>query len=100
MTPARPSSPTAPAPIELDPVLKGRLERLADARHRSPHWLMREAIAEYVEREEKRQEMRKQAVAAWEELQSTGLHATEQEVSAWLESWGTDDELPPPEWHK
>ncbi len=81
-------------------MLKGRLERLADARHRSPHWLMREAIAEYVEREEKRQEMRKQAVAAWEELQSTGLHATEQEVSAWLESWGTDDELPPPEWHK
>nr|WP_256221764.1 CopG family transcriptional regulator [Variovorax sp. OK605] len=70
---------------------------MAEARHRAPHWLMREAIAQYVEREEKRQEMHQQAVAAWEEFQRKGLHATGEEVQAWLTSWGMDNELPAPE---
>ena len=100
MTTAAPSSPIAPTPVKLDPQLKHRLKRLAEARHRAPHWLMREAIAQYVEREEKRQELHQQAVAAWEEFQQTGLHATAEEVDAWLASWGTDNELPAPECHK
>ncbi|MGY2237798.1 ribbon-helix-helix protein, CopG family [Pseudomonas gingeri] len=34
--------------------LKGHVQHLADARRRTSHWIMREAIAQYVEREEKR----------------------------------------------
>lgn len=100
MTTAPSPSSITPTPVKLDPVLKGRLKRLAEARHRAPHWLMREAIAQYVEREEKRQEMHQQAVATWEEFQKTGLHATGQEVVAWLDSWGTENELPTPECHR
>jgi len=38
--------------VKLDDELKSRIQHLANARHRSPHWIMREAIRNYVEREE------------------------------------------------
>jgi len=86
--------------VKLDDDLKGRLKHLAAARRRTPHWIMREAIAEYVEREEKRQAFYDDARKAWEEYQTTGLHVTGEEVEAWLETWGTDDEKTPPKCHR
>ena len=89
-----------PTSIKLDDDLKGRVQYLADTRRRSAHWVMREAIEQYVEREEKREAFRQEALSAWERYQSTGLHATAEEVEKWLSSWGTDDELPAPQCHK
>ena len=89
-----------PTSIKLDDDLKGRVEHLAGARRRSSHWIMREAIAQYVEREEARERLRQETVQAWEEFQATGLHATAEEVENWLSSWGTEDELPAPECHE
>lgn len=86
--------------VKLDDAMKGRVQRLAEARKRTSHWIMREAVAQYVEREEKREALRVQNVRAWEEFQASGLHATAEEVDRWLASWGTDDELPAPECHK
>jgi predicted transcriptional regulator len=40
--------------LKLDSAIKERVHRLAEARRRSPHWIMREAVEQYVEREEKR----------------------------------------------
>ncbi|MGA1988687.1 MAG: ribbon-helix-helix protein, CopG family [Candidatus Sulfotelmatobacter sp.] len=70
--------------LKLDVEVKQRVQRLASARRRSPHWLMREAIEEYVEREEKREQFRQDALAAWAHYQTTGLHATAEEADAWL----------------
>jgi Ribbon-helix-helix protein, copG family len=39
--------------IKLDDGLKVRIERLAKAQRRSAHWIMCEAIRQYVEREER-----------------------------------------------
>ncbi|MFZ5594774.1 MAG: CopG family ribbon-helix-helix protein [Pseudomonadota bacterium] len=75
---------TRPVAIKIDPEMKERVKRLADARHRTPHWLMCEAITQYVEREEKREAFRQDAIKAWEEYQVTGRHATAEEVDAWL----------------
>lgn len=86
--------------IKLDDELKGRVQTLADTRQRSAHWIMREAIAQYVAREEKRESFRQDTLNAWEEYQATGLHATAEEVYEWLASWGTDNELPAPECHR
>lgn len=86
--------------IKLDDEMKGRVQNLAQARQRTSHWIMREAIAQYVEREERREALRQETLAAWEEFQTTGLHATAQEVDQWLADWGTDDERPAPECHK
>jgi len=58
---------------------------------------MREAIQQYVEREESRDFMRQELIRAWEDYQATGLHATAEEVEAWVASWGTENELPVPE---
>jgi predicted transcriptional regulator len=89
-----------PVAIKIDSDMKERVKRLATARHRTAHWLMREAITQYVEREEKREAFRNETALAWEEYCTTGLHATAEEVHAWLASWGNDDELPAPTCHQ
>ena len=93
---------TAPKPmsVKLDPETRTRIERLAEVRQRSTHWMMREAIKLYVEREEKREAFRQDTLNAWAEYQETGLHATGEEVDRWLASWGTENELPAPQCHK
>ena len=90
----------APTSIKLDDDLKGLVQHLADTRRRSAHWLMREAIEQYVEREERRESFRRDTLKAWEDYQATGLHATADEVEKWLASWGTDNEVPAPTCHK
>lgn len=86
--------------IKLDDALKNRIQQLAQTRRRTSHWIMREAISQYVEREEKREVFRQDTLRAWDEFQATGLHATADEVDQWLKSWGSDNELPAPECHK
>ena len=87
----------SPTSLKLDDELKGRVQQLAEVRRRSSHWIMREAIAQYVEREEKREALRQETLDAWDEFQATGLHVTGDEVEKWLSTWGTDDELSTPE---
>jgi len=70
--------------LKLEAAMKERVQRLAAVRRRSPHWIMREAVEQYVEREEKREQLRQDALAAWAEYQSTGLHVTAREADAWL----------------
>ncbi|MCL2898710.1 CopG family ribbon-helix-helix protein [Brenneria tiliae] len=85
-----------PVSIKLDEDLKERVQLLAATRRRTSHWLMREAIEQYVEREEKREALKQDALRAWEEYQQTGLHLTLEEADAWLEKLesGEDSELP------
>jgi len=85
--------------LKLDIKTKERLQRLALARHRSPHWVMREAIEQYVEREEKREQFRQQAIAAWTHYQTTGLHATAEEADAWLAKLEAGKDTAPPKCH-
>lgn len=85
-----------PVSIKIDEDTKARLKRLADAGHRTSHWLMREAITPYVDREEKREAFRQDTLKAWETVRTTGLHVTADVADAWLSSWGTDNGLPAP----
>lgn len=82
--------------IKLDDDLKRRVQHLADARRRSSHWIMREAITQYVAREEEREAFKQDALHAWEEYHRTGLHLTLEEADAWLAKLeaGEDAELP------
>lgn len=86
--------------VKLDADTRARLENLAETRNRSAHWVMREAISQYVDREEKREAFRQDTRKAWEDYQETGLHATAAAVDTWLASWGADNELPAPVCHK
>jgi len=86
--------------VKLDDGLKSRIQRLADIRHRSAHWIMCEAIRDYVEREEARESFKQEALASWTAYQETGRHLTGQEVRDWLKTWGTDKEIQIPECHE
>ena len=93
------SAAIRPVAIKIDDDTRARLKSLAGVRNRSPHWLMREAITQYVEREERRDALRMDTLQAWEDHRATGLHATADEVDAWLATWGTDEERPAPACH-
>ena len=95
-----PAAVIRPVAIKINEDIKARIQRLAEVRHRTSHWLMREALTQYVEREEKREAFRQDTLQAWEEYRTTGLHVTAEEVDVWLASWGTDNELPAPECHE
>ncbi len=86
--------------VKLEDDLRDRLNHLATARQRSAHWLMRQAIGEFVEREEKRERFKLDAEEAWEDYQATGLHLTGEEVEAWLEKIANGEEAELPEWHE
>ena len=70
--------------LKLDRGVKERVQRIASARRRSPHWIMLEAVEQYLEREEKREQLRQDALAAWADYETTGLHLTAEEADAWL----------------
>ena len=89
-----------PVAIKIDEDTRNRVKRLAEARHRSSHWMMLEAIRQYVEREEKREAFRQDGMRAWNEYQETGLHVTGDEVIAWLDTWGEENEQAAPVCHK
>jgi len=86
--------------VKIDDQLKSRVQHLANLRRRSAHWIMREAIEQYVEREEARESFKQEALASWAEYQETGQHLTGDEVRAWLNRWGAEDEGTTPECHE
>lgn len=88
-----------PVAIKIDTDTKERVKRLAIARNRTSHWLMREAIRQYVEREEKREAFRQDGIKAWNEYQATGMHVTVQEADAWLAKLESGQDVDPPECH-
>jgi predicted transcriptional regulator len=86
--------------IKLEEGLKNRIQNLANLRNRSPHWIMRQAINDYVEREESRESFKQEALNSWKSYKETGQHLTGQEVNDWLTTWGTDRETAIPECHE
>jgi predicted transcriptional regulator len=86
--------------LKLDSETKARVQRLAEARRRSAHWIMREAVEQYLEREEKREQLRRDALAAWEHYQSTGHHATAAEADAWLAKLEDGKDVAAPKCHR
>jgi predicted transcriptional regulator len=60
---------------------------------------MREAVEQYVEREEQRDRFRQDALAAWNHYQATGLHVTAEEADVWLAKLEAGEDARAPECH-
>jgi predicted transcriptional regulator len=88
-----------PTTIKIDTNTKERMKRLAEARHRTSHWMILEAIRQYVEREEKREAFRQDGIRAWNEYQATDLHVTLAEADAWLAKLEAGEDVEPPACH-
>jgi len=86
--------------LKLDSDLKERVRQLAAVRRRTPHWIMREAVEQYVFREEQREQLRHDALAAWSHYQTTGLHLTAKEADDWLAKLENDSSAEAPECHR
>jgi len=85
-----------PIAVKLEIDIRERMKRLAETRHHTTHWIMKEASQQYIEREEKKEVFRQDAIKAWEEYQLTGLHVTFDEGDTWLANLeaGQDVDLP------
>lgn len=82
--------------VKLEQGLRARLQALGQAKRRTPHWLMCEAIRLYVEREENEERERAIARERLDRYDATGEYVAHEDVMQWLKSWGTENELPPP----
>jgi predicted transcriptional regulator len=93
------ASATRPVAVKLDQGILDRIHRLSVARHRSAHWLKREAVRQYIESEEKRGAYRQDGIRAWNDYQATGLHVTLEEADDWLGKLKAGQDAEPPECH-
>ncbi|MDD2500845.1 MAG: ribbon-helix-helix protein, CopG family [Geobacter sp.] len=88
-----------PVGVKLSSEQRERLNNISRLKKRSAHWLMKEAIQQYIERAESDELFRQETLAGWEEYQRDGLHVTQAEMENWLSSWGTEDETECPACH-
>jgi len=86
--------------VKLDEDLKERVQQLAQKQQRSPHWIMCQAIRDYVEKQEAKERFVQEAMASWSSYKQTGKHLTGQEVREWLQNWGSDNDAGTPECHE
>ncbi len=78
--------------VKLDESTYDRLKALGESRQRTPHWLMREAIKQFLDREEEAENRRKDTLARIARFEETGESIPFETVDAWLASWGTERE--------
>ena len=80
--------------VKLDPSDRDRIASLAIIKKRTPHYLMKEAILDYVQREESRQNFINAAEMSFEHYKETGLHITLDEFNAWVDGVQKDPDAP------
>lgn len=93
------TQPALSTSIKIPGELKKRIQSLAEARQRTPHALMLQALETFVSREEQREAFRQEGIEAWEEYQRTGLHLTGDEVRGWIEQIRQGKKEPMPKCH-
>ena len=86
--------------IKLPDGTRDRLRTVATRRRRTPNWLMREAIDQYLTRQEAEAEFADDARKALADYRATGLHLTNEEVMEWLDGLARGEDAEMPEPHK
>ena len=84
---------TVPFSVRLDESVKARLEAEAAREDRSAGYLVQQAVEEFLEGKEYFREQMRLAIAEADK----GVFISEEAMNRWMESWDTDNELPPPE---
>lgn len=85
--------------IKLDAADRDRIASLAGLKNRAPHYLMKEAILDYVKREEARQNFIKAGLESYEHYKETGQHITLDEFSNWVDAVQQNSDAPTPACH-
>lgn len=78
--------PNSTVGVRLSDETQQRLERLGQARDRSPHYLMKAAIEQFLDREETLEAERHLVRERWSKYELTGETVAHADVRAWAES--------------
>ena len=80
-----------PTGVKLEMAIKSRLKKLGKLKHRTMHWLMKEAISQYIENEEQIEKLKQETLKRWKEAEQNKV-VSNPSMMAWLDTWGTDHE--------
>lgn len=83
---------TASLTVDLPTEIEARLDRLAKSTSISKSTLAAAAIVAYLDDQERQLEKIREGLAD----AKAGRVVSHEEVTRWLESWGSENELPPP----
>jgi predicted transcriptional regulator len=70
--------------LKVDDITRERLSALAETKDRSAHWIIKAALSEYLDREERRERERKEDIERWDHYVLTGEHVSAEDADAWL----------------
>ncbi|MBL8953906.1 MAG: hypothetical protein JNK82_24225 [Myxococcaceae bacterium] len=70
--------------IKVDRGVRRRLQALGKLKDRSPHWLMKKAIEEFLAREESWEREKQEDRERWNEYLDTGESYSLDQVSTWM----------------
>ena len=71
--------------VKLDDQTRTRLKELGHAKRRSTHWMVKEAVARYLDAEERYERERAEDLDRWERYIESGDAVSHDTVMAWLD---------------
>ncbi len=77
--------------VRLQSEVEQHLETIASRLHRSKGWVIKQALSEYIAKQQLEQERWKQTLEAMESA-AQGRVIDASEVHSWLNSWGAENE--------
>jgi predicted transcriptional regulator len=72
--------------LKLDDETRERLKALGEIKDRSSHWIMKQAIADYLKREETSEREKQEDMKRWQAYQETGEFITNEDAIIRIEA--------------
>ena len=82
--------------VKVDETLQKRLKVMAELKDRSTHWVIKQAIEQYLATEEAIERDRREDRERWENYALTGQAVSNAAASAWLDKLAVGRESPWP----
>lgn len=82
--------------VKLDEATQQRLKTVARSLDRAPHWVIKTALIEYLNREEARIREYEEDQARWDRFQQTGQAIEQERVMQWLDALAAGRKAPCP----
>ena len=81
--------------VRIKDELNESLKELAEKKQRSKSWIINEAVAEYIVKDNAESQKWIETLEGFDDIKN-GRIVDGEEVLAWIESWGTENELDMP----
>lgn len=89
-----------PVGIKFDEVIASKdLKVLGERCECSPHWLIKKAICEFLDRMEAEETEKHILLNRWNRYQETGESISHEKIKSWLNMWGIEKERACPTKH-